>query len=373
MIIEFDEYKSKLNGIKPNLEGLGRALKLDDTRAEIASLEAESAKEGFWNDVNNSQKVQKRLKQLQNKVAKYEKLCAQWDDLMTICDMAIEENDDSMLDELKSGYAEFEETLESMRLSTLLSGEYDANNAILTIHPGAGGTEAQDWAQMLYRMYTRWAERHGYKYTILDYLDGEEAGIKSATIKVSGKYAFGYAKAEKGVHRLVRISPFDAAKRRHTSFASVDVMPELDDSVQIDIDPSDLRVDTFRSSGAGGQHINKTESAVRITHLPTGIVVASQAERSQLQNRQTAMSMLKSKLYELEEEKQAKQRAEIEGVQLDIGWGSQIRSYVFQPYTMVKDNRSGYETHDVQGVMDGDLDPFINAYLQWRLSKKNPR
>ncbi|HIQ86536.1 MAG TPA: PCRF domain-containing protein, partial [Candidatus Scatomorpha gallistercoris] len=234
-MIEFDEYKSKLNGIKPNLEGLGRALKLDDTRAEIASLEAESTKEGFWNDVNNSQKVQKRLKQLQNKVAKYEKLCAQWDDLMTICDMAIEENDDSMLDELKSGYAEFEETLESMRLSTLLSGEYDANNAILTIHPGAGGTEAQDWAQMLYRMYTRWAERHGYTYTLLDWQDGEEAGIKSASIKIEGENAYGYLKSEHGVHRLVRISPFDASGRRQTSFAAVEVMPEITDTGEIEL------------------------------------------------------------------------------------------------------------------------------------------
>ena len=253
MIIEFDEYKSKLNGIKPNLEGLGRALKLDDVRAEIASLEAESAKDGFWNDVANSQKVQKRLKQLQQKLARYEKLCAQWDDLMTICDMAIEENDDSMLDELKSGYAEFEETLESMRLSTLLSGEYDANNAILTIHPGAGGTEAQDWAQMLYRMYTRWAERHGYTYTLLDWQDGEEAGIKSASIKIEGENAYGYLKSEHGVHRLVRISPYDASGRRQTSFAAVEVMPEITDTGEIELRDEDIKMDVFRSSGAGGQ------------------------------------------------------------------------------------------------------------------------
>ena len=363
MIIEFDEYKSKLNGIKPNLEGLGRALKLDDTRAEIASLEAESAKEGFWNDVNNSQKVQKRLKQLQNKVAKYEKLCAQWDDLMTICDMAIEENDDSMLDELKSGYAEFEETLESMRLSTLLSGEYDANNAILTIHPGAGGTEAQDWAQMLYRMYTRWAERHGYTYTLLDWQDGEEAGIKSASIKIEGENAYGYLKSEHGVHRLVRISPFDASGRRQTSFAAVEVMPEITDTGEIELRDEDIKMDVFRSSGAGGQKVNKTSSAVRLTHLPTGIVVSSQVERSHFQNLENCKDMLRAKLAEIKEREHLEKISDIKGVQMKIDFGSAIRSYVFMPYTLAKDARTGFENGNINAVMDGDIDGFINAYL----------
>ena len=363
MIIEFDEYKSKLNGIKPNLEGLGRALKLDDTRVEIASLEAESAKEGFWNDVNNSQKVQKRLKQLQNKVAKYEKLCAQWDDLMTICDMAIEENDDSMLDELKSGYAEFEETLESMRLSTLLSGEYDANNAILTIHPGAGGTEAQDWAQMLYRMYTRWAERHGYTYTLLDWQDGEEAGIKSASIKIEGENAYGYLKSEHGVHRLVRISPFDASGRRQTSFAAVEVMPEITDTGEIELRDEDIKMDVFRSSGAGGQKVNKTSSAVRLTHLPTGIVVSSQVERSHFQNLENCKDMLRAKLAEIKEREHLEKIRDIKGVQMKIDFGSAIRSYVFMPYTLAKDARTGFENGNINAVMDGDIDGFINAYL----------
>ena len=363
MIIEFDEYKSKLNGIKPNLEGLGRALKLDDTRVEIASLEAESAKEGFWNDVNNSQKVQKRLKQLQNKVAKYEKLCAQWDDLMTICDMAIEENDDSMLDELKSGYAEFEETLESMRLSTLLSGEYDANNAILTIHPGAGGTEAQDWAQMLYRMYTRWAERHGYTYTLLDWQDGEEAGIKSATIKIEGENAYGYLKSEHGVHRLVRISPYDASGRRQTSFAAVEVMPEITDTGEIELRDEDIKMDVFRSSGAGGQKVNKTSSAVRLTHLPTGIVVSSQVERSHFQNLENCKDMLRAKLAEIKEREHLEKISDIKGVQMKIDFGSAIRSYVFMPYTLAKDARTGFENGNINAVMDGDIDGFINAFL----------
>ena len=363
MIIEFDEYKSKLNGIKPNLEGLGRALKLDDTRAEIASLEAESTKEGFWNDVNNSQKVQKRLKQLQNKVAKYEKLCAQWDDLMTICDMAIEENDDSMLDELKSDFAAFETTLEEMRLSTLLSGEYDANNAILTIHPGAGGTEAQDWAQMLYRMYTRWAERHGYTYTLLDWQDGEEAGIKSASIKIEGENAYGYLKSEHGVHRLVRISPFDASGRRQTSFAAVEVMPEITDTGEIELRDEDIKMDVFRSSGAGGQKVNKTSSAVRLTHLPTGIVVSSQVERSHFQNLENCKDMLRAKLAEIKEREHLEKISDIKGVQMKIDFGSAIRSYVFMPYTLAKDARTGFENGNINAVMDGDIDGFINAYL----------
>ncbi|HIS44359.1 MAG TPA: peptide chain release factor 2 [Candidatus Scatomorpha merdigallinarum] len=362
-MIEFDEYKSKLNAAKPGLDGLGRALKLDDARAEIASLEAESAKEGFWNDVNNSQKVQKRLKQLQNKVAKYEKLCSQWEDLMTICEMALEENDDSMLDELKTGFTEFEGTLESMRLSTLLSGEYDANNAILTIHPGAGGTEAQDWAQMLYRMYTRWAERHGYTYTLLDWQDGEEAGIKSASIKIEGENAYGYLKSEHGVHRLVRISPFDASGRRQTSFAAVEVMPEITDTGEIELRDEDIKMDVFRSSGAGGQKVNKTSSAVRLTHIPTGIVVSSQVERSHFQNLENCKDMLRAKLAEIKEREHLEKISDIKGVQMKIDFGSAIRSYVFMPYTLAKDARTGFENGNINAVMDGDIDGFINSYL----------
>ena len=363
MIIEFDEYKSKLNSIKPDLEGLGRALKLDDARAEIAGLEAESAREGFWNDVNNSQKVQKRLKQLQQKVERYEKLCSKWDDMMVLCEMAIEENDDSMLDELKSDYTSFETTLEEMRLSTLLSGEYDANNAILTIHPGAGGTEAQDWAQMLYRMYTRWAERHGYTYTLLDWQDGEEAGIKSASIKIEGENAYGYLKSEHGVHRLVRISPFDASGRRQTSFAAVEVMPEITDTGEIELRDEDIKMDVFRSSGAGGQKVNKTSSAVRLTHLPTGIVVSSQVERSHFQNLENCKDMLRAKLAEIKEREHLEKISDIKGVQMKIDFGSAIRSYVFMPYTLAKDARTGFENGNINAVMDGDIDGFINAYL----------
>ena len=362
-MIEFDDYKTRLNGAKPGLDGLGRALKLDDARAEIASLEAESAKEGFWNDVANSQRVQKRLKQLQHKAARYERLCAQWDDLMTICEMAIEENDESMLDELKGGYADFSATLESMRLSTLLSGEYDANNAILTIHPGAGGTEAQDWAQMLYRMYTRWAERHGYTYTLLDWQDGEEAGIKSAAIKIEGENAYGYLKSEHGVHRLVRISPFDASGRRQTSFAAVEVMPEITDTGEIELRDEDIKMDVFRSSGAGGQKVNKTSSAVRLTHLPTGIVVSSQVERSHFQNLENCKEMLRAKLAEIKEREHLEKISDIKGVQMKIDFGSAIRSYVFMPYTLAKDARTGFENGNINAVMDGDIDGFINAFL----------
>ena len=307
--------------------------------------------------------MQKRLKQLQQKAARYERLCAQWDDLMTICEMAIEENDESMLDELKGGFDDFSATLESMRLSTLLSGEYDANNAILTIHPGAGGTEAQDWAQMLYRMYTRWAERHGYTYTLLDWQDGEEAGIKSASIKIEGENAYGYLKSEHGVHRLVRISPFDASGRRQTSFAAVEVMPEITDTGEIELRDEDIKMDVFRSSGAGGQKVNKTSSAVRLTHLPTGIVVSSQVERSHFQNLENCKEMLRAKLAEIKEREHLEKISDIKGVQMKIDFGSAIRSYVFMPYTLAKDARTGFENGNINAVMDGDIDGFINAFL----------
>ena len=362
-MLEFEEYKVKLNGIRPTLDGLGAALKLDDARAEMAELEAESAREGFWNDLANSQKVQKRIKQLQQKCEKYEKLRNSWEDLMTICEMALEENDDSMLSELESDYAKLEGELEAMRLSTLLSGEYDANNVILSIHPGAGGTEAQDWAQMLYRMYTRWAERHGYTYTLMDWQDGEEAGIKSATIKIEGENAYGYLKSEHGVHRLVRISPFDASGRRQTSFAAVEVMPEITDTGDIELRDEDIKMDVFRSSGAGGQKVNKTSSAVRLTHLPTGIVVSSQVERSHFQNLENCREMLRAKLAEIKEREHLEKISDIKGVQMKIDFGSAIRSYVFMPYTLAKDARTGFENGNINAVMDGDIDGFINAYL----------
>ncbi len=362
-MLEFEEYKVKLNNIKPTLDGLGTALKLEDAKREIAELEAESAKDGFWNDLDRSQKVQKRMKQLQQKCEKYEKLCSTWDDLMVICEMALEENDDSMLAELESDYAKLEGDLEAMRLSTLLSGEYDANNAILSIHPGAGGTEAQDWAQMLYRMYTRWAERHGYTYTLMDWQDGEEAGIKSATIKIEGENAYGYLKSEHGVHRLVRISPFDASGRRQTSFAAVEVMPEITDTGEIELRDEDIKMDVVRSSGAGGQKVNKTSSAVRLTHIPTGIVVSSQVERSHFQNLENCREMLRAKLAEIKEREHLEKISDIKGVQMKIDFGSAIRSYVFMPYTLAKDARTGYENGNINAVMDGDIDGFINAYL----------
>ena len=362
-MLEFEEYKVKLNNMKPTLDGLGSALKLDDARSEIAELEAESAKEGFWNDLDRSQKVQKHMKQLQQKCEKYEKLQSTWEDLMTICEMALEENDDSMLGELETDYAKLESELEAMRLSTLLSGEYDANNVILSIHPGAGGTEAQDWAQMLYRMYTRWAERHGFTYTLMDWQDGEEAGIKSATIKIEGENAYGYLKSEHGVHRLVRISPFDASGRRQTSFAAVEVMPEITDTGDIELRDEDIKMDVFRSSGAGGQKVNKTSSAVRLTHIPTGIVVSSQVERSHFQNLENCREMLRAKLAEIKEREHLEKISDIKGVQMKIDFGSAIRSYVFMPYTLAKDARTGFENGNINAVMDGDIDGFINAYL----------
>ena len=363
-MLEFEEYKSKLNAAKPTLEVLRGALKLEPAQKEIEELEAASEREGFWNDVANSQRVQKRLKTLKAKVEGYQKLCAAWDDMYTLCDMALEEGDDSMLEELQSEFDDFTEKAEAMRLSTLLSGEYDANNAILTFHAGAGGTEAQDWASMLYRMYNMWADRHGYKVKVMDYLDGDEAGLKSATIMIEGENAYGFLKSEHGVHRLVRVSPFDAAGRRHTSFAAVEVMPEIAaDDTEIELKDDDIEMQVYRSSGAGGEDINKTSSAVRLTHLPTGIVVFCQTERSQFQNRDNAMKMLKAKLVELKIQQHAEKISDIKGVQMKSEWGSQIRSYVFMPYQLVKDTRTGFENGNINNVMDGDLDGFINAFL----------
>ena len=363
-MLEFEEYKGKLNALKPTLDDLQDALHLEEAKREIAELQEESAQDGFWNNVTHSQQVQQRIKQLQTKCEKYDKLCSSWDDLFTMCEMALEEDDVSMLGELKEEYDTLSEKLEEMRLSTLLTGEYDANNAILTFHAGAGGTEAQDWTQMLYRMYTMWTDRHGYKYTLLDYQDGEEAGIKSATIKIEGDNAYGYLKSENGVHRLVRVSPYDASGRRHTSFAAVEVMPEIaEDNSEIELRDDEIKMDVYRSSGAGGQKVNKTSSAVRLTHLPTGIVVSSQVERSHFQNLENCKSMLRAKLAEIKEREHLEKISDIKGVQQKIEWGSQIRSYVFMPYTLAKDTRTGYESTNINAVMDGGIDGFINAYL----------
>ena len=362
-MIEFEEYKGKLNGLKPTLDSLREALHLEAAEKEIEELEGQSARDGFWNDVENSQRVQKRLKQLKAKAENYEKLCSGWDDLMTLCEMAIEEDDDSMLPELQSEYAEFEKKLEETRLGTLLTGEYDANNAILTFHAGAGGTEAQDWTQMLYRMYNMWADRHGYTVKLMDYLDGDEAGIKSATIMIEGENAYGFLKSEHGIHRLVRISPFDSSGRRHTSFSAIEVMPEISDDNEIELRDEDIKMDVYRSSGAGGQKVNKTSSAVRLTHIPTGIVVSSQVERSHFQNLENCRNMLRARLAEIKEREHLEKISDIKGVQQKIEWGSQIRSYVFMPYTLAKDHRTGYENGTIQNVMDGDIDGFINAFL----------
>ena len=320
---------------------------------------------GYWDDVERSQVGMKELNSLKEEKESFESLQGQYEDIETLLEMGYEENDASLIPEIQEELDSFVEKLEAMRIRTLLSGEYDGNNAILKLNAGAGGTESCDWAGMLYRMYTRWAERKGFSVEVLDYLDGDEAGIKSVTFQVNGENAYGYLKSEKGVHRLVRISPFNAQGKRQTSFVSLDVMPDIEDDIDIEINPDDLRVDTYRSSGAGGQHINKTSSAIRITHIPTGIVVQCQNERSQHQNKDKAMQMLKAKLYLLEQQKQAEKLSGIRGEVSDIAWGNQIRSYVMQPYTMVKDHRTSAEVSNVDGVMDGKIDPFINAYLKW--------
>ena len=362
-LIEYDTYKQRLRDLGPELDKLSAALDLDSARQEIRMLNAQTEQEGFWNDLQESQRVNQRLKQLQNKVGRQEKLIGEWEDLKALCEMGQEADDPDLLPELAEGFSALEEKIEETRMTTLLSGEYDPNNAILTLHAGAGGTEAQDWAQMLYRMYTRWAERHDFKCTTLDYEDGDEAGIKSAAISIEGENAYGLLKSENGVHRLVRVSPFDANARRQTSFAAVEVMPEMPEDSDIEIRPEDIEMQVYRSSGAGGQHVNKTSSAVRLIHLPTGVVVSCQTERSQFQNRDNCMKMLRAKLAELKAQQHAEKISDIKGVQMKIEWGSQIRSYVFMPYQMVKDTRTSFETSNIDGVMDGDLDGFINAYL----------
>ncbi|QKS47922.1 peptide chain release factor 2 (plasmid) [Paenibacillus cellulosilyticus] len=362
--------KQDLREMAKRLQELRGSLDFDLKQEMIANFEEKMTAPDFWDDNDKAQSVIAELNAVKSTVEKYEKLETDHEDLATMLELAEEEGDEALEAELVQGVQSLVDRIGEFELTLLLNQPYDKLNAILELHPGAGGTESQDWAQMLYRMYTRWAEKSGFKIELLDYLDGDEAGIKSVTISVKGYNAYGYLKAEKGVHRLVRISPFDASGRRHTSFVSCDVMPEIDDDIEIEIRTEDLKVDTYRASGAGGQHINKTESAIRITHIPTGIVVSCQTQRSQIQNREQAMKMLRSKLYEQKIEEQQKQLAEIRGEQSDIAWGSQIRSYVFHPYSMVKDHRTGVETGNVGAVMDGDLNAFIDGYLRSQIRQE---
>ncbi len=363
-MVQFEELRLELERTKPEIDDLADALGLKAMMSEIEQLENKATEPGFWDDMDKSQVILQRTSALKNKVEGYNTLVSKYDDAMALIELANEDEDLSLLEEAQSEVETIKEELEKQRLQTLLTGEYDSKNAILTFHAGSGGTEAQDWAEMLYRMYNRWAEKGGFKVKTLDYLDGDEAGLKSAVILVEGLNAYGYLKSEAGVHRLVRVSPFDSSGRRHTSFASLEVMPEIDDNIQIDINPEDIKMDVYRASGAGGQKVNKTSSAVRLTHIPTGIVVACQVERSQHQNREVAMKMLMSKLMEIKEREHLDKIEDIKGVQKEITWGSQIRSYVFMPYTLVKDHRTSYETGNISAVMDGDIDGFINAYLK---------
>ena len=364
MIIALEEAKLKLVALREELADLGSALRIEDLEKSVAELEEKTLDPNFWSNQENSSKILQAIKQKKDTVEEYNKLCSRLEDAIVLAEMAIEENDDSSVEEVERELDEINREKERKRIEVLLSGEYDRNNAIVSFHPGAGGTEAQDWAQMLYRMITRWAERHNYKVRLTDWLDGEEAGIKSATIFVEGTNAYGYLKSEHGVHRLVRVSPFDSSGRRHTSFASIEVMPEFDKLDEIVIRDEDIEFVPFHSSGAGGQNVNKVSSAVRITHIPTGIVVTCQTERSQLQNKETAMRMLKSKLMEIKIRERLDTIEDIRGVKTTIEWGNQIRSYVFMPYTLAKDTRTGFEDGDIGAVMDGDIDGFINAYLK---------
>ncbi len=364
MIVEYEEIRLELLTLEKPINELGIALDIDGAKEAVKKLEEESLAPDFYNDMKNSQKVLQKIKEQNTKIERFNALHTDWEDISTLVELAIAEDDDTLLEEITTGFEALKEKIENMKLETLLSGPYDKSNAIITLHAGAGGTEAQDWCQMLYRMYNMWAEMRGYKVSVLDILDGDEAGLKGASILIEGMNAYGFAKCEKGIHRLVRISPFDSAGRRHTSFASVEVMPDIEDDIEININPDDLRIDTYRASGAGGQHVNKTSSAIRITHIPTGVVVACQNERSQFQNKDAAMKMLKAKLMELAEAEQKERIEDIKGVQKEIAWGSQIRSYVFHPYNMVKDHRTNYEVGNIGAVMDGRIDEFINDYLR---------
>ena len=369
-MLEFENLRFRLLESEKPIENLKEALAIDTLKEEIAELEAKAAEPNFWDDMEASQKVLKRTGALKSKVESYNSLKSDYEDALVMIELADEEGDKSLLEDCTASVDEIEKRIESLTLSTLLSGEYDGKNALLTFHAGAGGTEAMDWAEMLFRMYNRWGERNGYKVSTLDYLDGDVAGLKSATILVEGENAYGYLKGEMGIHRLVRVSPFDSSGRRHTSFASLEVMPEIDDDVQVEIREEDIKMDVYRASGAGGQKVNKTSSAVRLTHIPTGIVVSCQIERSQHQNREVAMRMLKSKLVEIKERENLEKIEDIKGDQKEIAWGSQIRSYVFMPYTLAKDHRTGYEMGNINAVMDGDIDGFINAYLKMKSVEK---
>ena len=368
-MFELEENLRILKELEEKLKQLGKSINIQNLKTELSKLEAESSQENFWSDQENSSRIFSKIKKIQKKVNNYEKLYSEIKNLIEMNQLLSEEFDKDLAKDLEKSTNIIIQKLEELEIETLFSGKYDTNNAIITLHPGAGGTESQDWAEMLYRMYSRWATANGFSLKELDYLDGDEAGIKSVTALISGENAYGYLKGEMGVHRLVRISPFDSGGRRHTSFASLEVLPEITDDIEIEINQEDLRIDTYRASGAGGQHINKTDSAVRITHLPTNIVVACQSERSQTMNKETAMKMLKSKLLDLKEKENKETIAELKGEQRDIAWGSQIRSYVFCPYTLVKDHRTNYEVGNVQGVMDGDLNEFMKAYLKMILNK----
>ncbi|MGN0435681.1 MAG: peptide chain release factor 2 [Wujia sp.] len=364
-MIELDQYRFTLNEYRNPLNEVGIHFDIAGKQDRIEELSAKLESPGFWDNIDESQRVMKDLKDLKGSIDSFSELNQRFEDLEVLIEMAEEEQDSTLLQEIESELEQFKNDFESFRVQALLSDEFDANNAVLTIHAGAGGTESCDWAGMLYRMYTRWASKRGYSIEVLDYLDGDEAGIKSVTFQVNGLNAYGYLKSEKGVHRLVRISPFNAAGKRQTSFASLDVMPELDDSIKVDINEDDLKIDTYRSSGAGGQHVNKTESAIRITHIPTGVVVQCQNERSQHSNKDKAMKMLMSKLYLIKKQENLDKISDIRGEVMDNGWGSQIRSYVLQPYTMVKDHRTNCEVGNAQSVLDGEIDSFISAYLKW--------
>ena len=364
-MVELDQFKYTLSTYDETLKEVKDSLDLENKERRITELDKSMEEPGFWDDPERSTKTVREAKNLKDTVDGYKHLEQQYEDIQVMIEMGYEENDPAMIPEIQEMLDEFVKELEELRTKTLLSGEYDGCNAILKLNAGAGGTEAMDWCSMLYRMYQRWADKKGFTTEVLDFLDGDEAGLKSITLQVNGENAYGYLKSEKGVHRLVRISPFNAAGKRQTSFVSCDVMPDIEEDLDVEINPDDLRIDTYRSSGAGGQHINKTSSAIRITHLPTGIVVQCQNERSQFQNKDKAMQMLKAKLYLLKQQENAEKAADIRGEVTEIGWGNQIRSYVMQPYTMVKDHRTGVETGNVDSVMDGKIDIFINGYLKW--------
>ena len=363
-MIEMEVFKQDLTAVRNMIAEAGESLHVDHLREQLVEYQEDMGSNGFWDDTERATRISAKANSTENRIKHYESLINRADEIEIMMELAEEEDDESMAEDIKKEFASLKEDLESLRLQTLLTGEYDDCNCILTLHAGAGGTEAQDWTQMLYRMYTRFCERMGFEVKELDLLEGDEAGVKSVTFQVSGDYSYGFLKAERGVHRLVRISPFDANARRHTSFASLDVAPIIEDEGAMEIRTEDLRIDTYRASGKGGQHVNRTDSAVRMTHLPTGIVVQCQNERSQIQNRETCLMMLRAKLAELHEKERQEQMSDVKGEMKKIEWGSQIRSYVFQPYTLVKDHRTGYEVGDIASVMDGDLEGFVTAYLQ---------